>query len=80
MVLLFDDEGKTARKLSSWGIVQEITVNFQHKDRQCYELYGAAQLDYLQIYKKNVMEPRENNKLDYIAKVELKGEGKIDWA
>ena len=79
LVLLFDDEGKIARKLSSWGIVQEITVNFQHKDRQCYELYGAAQLDYLQIYKKNVMEPRENNKLDYIAKVELKGEGKIDW-
>jgi DNA polymerase elongation subunit (family B) len=77
IVLLFDED--TARKLSPWGSVQSTTVNFMNFDHECYELSGISILDYIQIYRKIQLEPRENYKLDYIAKVELKGEGKIDW-
>jgi DNA polymerase elongation subunit (family B) len=70
---------KDAKKLSPWGIVQAETVVFMNKERSCYELKGISILDYLQLYKKNIADPRENYKLDYIAKEELKGEGKVDW-
>jgi DNA polymerase elongation subunit (family B) len=74
---LFDE--KTAKKLSTWGIVQAVSVDFNHREWQCYEIYGISQIDYYQIYVKNIKDPRENYKLDYIAKTELKGEGKVDW-
>lgn len=69
---------KEAKKLSPWNYVQAVNVNFMNKDRECYDLGGISILDYLQIYKKIVLDPRENYKLDFIAKVEL-GEGKVDW-
>jgi DNA polymerase elongation subunit (family B) len=73
--LLGEDQ---AKKLSPWDIVQQTTVVFMNSDRHVCELAGISTLDYLQIYKKIVMDPRENYKLDFIAKVEL-DEGKIDW-
>ena len=76
LVKLFDES--TAKKLSPWGMVQPVTVNFMNHDRECFDIAGCATLDYVHIYKKNIMDPRENYKLDYIAKVEL-GEGKVDW-
>jgi len=76
IVMLFDE--KMARKLSPWGQVQEEIVNFMMRDHKCYAISGISQLDYLQIYRKNVLDPRENYKLDHITKVEL-GEGKVDW-
>jgi DNA polymerase elongation subunit (family B) len=76
LVLLFGE--KTAKKLSPWNQVNSETVNFMNRDHNCYAISGISQLDYIQIYRKNVLDPRENYKLDYIAKVEL-GEGKIDW-
>lgn len=42
-----------------------------------YDIIGRSHLDYLNVYRKHVLEPRESYKLDYIATVEL-GEGKID--
>ena len=69
LVLLFDE--KTARKLSPWNQVNTETVNFMNRDHSCYAISGISQLDYIQIYRKNVLDPRENYKLDYIAKVEL---------
>jgi DNA polymerase elongation subunit (family B) len=77
LVLLFNE--KTAKRLSPWNNVQAETVNFMNQDRNCYAIAGISQLDYLQLYKKNVMDPRENYKLDFIAKTELKGIGKLDW-
>lgn len=76
LLLLFDEE--TAKRLSPWGIVNSTTVNFMNMDRPAYDIYGMSQLDYYQIYRKNVLEPRESYTLDHIAKVEL-DEGKLDW-
>lgn len=67
-----------AKKLSPWDIVQPTVVAFMNRDHNTFELAGISVLDYFQIYRKNVLEPRENYKLDYIAKVEL-NEGKLDW-
>jgi len=76
LLLLFGEN--VARKLSTWGNIQTANVNFMNHDNICYDLSGMCIIDYIQIYVKNIKDPRENYKLDYIAKVEL-GEGKIDW-
>jgi DNA polymerase elongation subunit (family B) len=77
LLLLFGE--KVARRLSPWNNVQSVVVNFMNSDHNCYELMGISTLDYLQLYKKYILDPRENYKLDFIAKTELKGIGKIDW-
>jgi DNA polymerase elongation subunit (family B) len=77
LLLLFDE--KTAKSLSPWYNVQAIVVEFMKFDHSCYELSGISILDYMQIYNKTIKDPRENYKLDYIAKIELKGVGKTDW-
>ena len=43
----------------------------QNGQRQFVKLVGIAQLDYIELYKKFVLEPRSNFRLGYIAKVEI---------
>lgn len=67
-----------AKRMSPWEIVRESTVNIFQKQEVVYDLAGIAILDYLLIYRKNVLEPRESYRLDAIAEVEL-GERKVDY-
>jgi DNA polymerase elongation subunit (family B) len=67
-----------ARRLSPWRQIRESTVNIFNKSIQVYDLVGTALLDYLMIYRKNVLQPRESYRLDYIAQVEL-DERKVDY-
>lgn len=50
----------------------------QNGVRQFIKLVGIAQLDYIELYKKFVLEPRSNFRLGYIAKVEIQDD-KIDY-
>lgn len=50
----------------------------QNGQRQFVKLVGIAQLDYIELYKKFVLEPRSNYRLGYIAKVEIKDD-KLDY-
>lgn len=50
----------------------------QNGQRQFIKLLGIAQLDYIELYKKFVLEPRANFRLGYIAKVEIKDD-KLDY-
>lgn len=66
-------------KLSPWGIVKESRIKTMTREQQTYKFFGISCLDYLAIYKKFQLEPRESYKLDYIGEVEL-GEKKIDYS
>jgi DNA polymerase elongation subunit (family B) len=68
-----------ARRLSPWNMIRESTVNIFNNVEVVYDLAGLCVLDYLLIYRKNVLEPRESYRLDYIAEVELK-ERKLDYS
>ncbi len=68
----------SVNRLSPWGIVRQHTENIFNKPEIVYDIAGVAVLDYMLIYKKNVLEPRESYKLDYIAQYELQ-EGKVDY-
>lgn len=50
----------------------------QNGQRQFVKLVGIAQLDYIELYKKFVLEPRANFRLGYIAKVEI-DDDKLDY-
>ena len=50
----------------------------QNGQRQFVKLVGIAQLDYIELYKKFVLEPRANFRLGYIAKVEIEDD-KLDY-
>jgi DNA polymerase elongation subunit (family B) len=67
-----------ANRLSPWGMIKENTVNIFGNPEVVYDVAGLSILDYLLIYRKNVLEPRESYRLDYIAEVEL-GERKVDY-
>jgi DNA polymerase elongation subunit (family B) len=68
-----------ANRLSPWNTIRESTVNIFNKAEVVYDVAGLSVLDYLLIYRKNVLEPRESYRLDYIAEVELK-ERKLDYS
>jgi DNA polymerase elongation subunit (family B) len=68
-----------AKRLSPWGTIRESTVNIFNNAEVVYDVAGISVLDYLLIYRKNVLEPRESYRLDYIAEVELK-ERKLDYS
>jgi DNA polymerase elongation subunit (family B) len=68
-----------AKRMSPWGQVRENTVNIFGNPEVVYDVAGVSVLDYLLIYRKNVLEPRESYRLDYIAEVELK-ERKLDYS
>jgi len=72
--------GKTSvKKLSPWGIVTEKMVrNSYGKENQAFLIKGVSILDYLALYKKFELSPRENYKLNTIANVEL-GVEKLDY-
>ena len=67
-----------ANRLSPWGVIKESTVNIFNNQEVVYDVAGVSILDYLLIYRKNVLEPRESYRLDYIAQVEL-GEKKVEY-
>ena len=68
-----------ANKLSPWGKIWKKSVKDDYGNmRTAYVIYGIAQLDFMQLYKKYVLAPRESYKLDFIAGVEV-GHKKIDW-
>jgi DNA polymerase elongation subunit (family B) len=69
------------KRLSPWGVVKEKLVYREGSDKQTqtYNILGVACLDYLKIYKKFKLVPRESYRLDYIAEIEL-GEKKIDYS
>jgi DNA polymerase elongation subunit (family B) len=67
------------KRLSPWGKLREYTVTMGTKKNQGYDLYGIAHLDYLAVYKKFRLQPRESYRLDYICELEL-GEKKIDYS
>lgn len=50
----------------------------QNGQRQFIKLIGIAQLDYIELYKKFVLEPRANYRLGYIAQVEI-DDDKLDY-
>jgi len=74
--LLGDDH---AKRMSPWGKIREYTMNQGIKEQQGYQLYGISHLDYLAVYRKFCLAPRESYRLDYIAELEL-GENKIDYS
>lgn len=68
---------KTVRKLSPWKSVYTknvMGVNGQYEENVI--ITGVAILDYLALYKKFILEPRESYQLNSIAEVELK-KGKL---
>jgi len=68
-------------RLSPWGIIKEKRVFRQGSDKQSqtYQIFGVSSLDYLAIYKKFRLQPRESYRLDFIAETEL-GTKKIDYS
>src|SRR5882757_854523 len=69
----------TANRLSPWGLLREKKVMFKNKERTLYFPLGVALLDYIKIYKKMELEPRESYSLNYIASVEV-GAKKLDYS
>lgn len=67
-----------AKRLSPFGYVNYSVENFKGKETHAVDISGLMILDYLELYKKFELSPRENYKLDTIAKVEL-GDTKLDY-
>ena len=69
------------KRMSPWGIIKEKKVYRQGSDKQSqtYQLFGVSALDYLAVYKKFRLQPRESYKLDFIAETEL-GTKKLDYS
>jgi DNA polymerase elongation subunit (family B) len=68
-----------ADKLSPWLKIKKRAAKFGFKELETYDIFGVSILDYLSVYKKFQLEPRESYKLDYICEVEL-NENKIDYS
>ena len=66
---LFGDDMKKA--FSPFNLVNKKEVKIGGREFLRYELWGVAQLDYLDLYKKFTYVTRENYKLDHITEVEL---------
>lgn len=67
-----------ANSLSPFGWVSVRETNFKGKVELDVNIYGITILDYLELYKKFELSPRENYKLDVIAEIEL-GEKKVEY-
>lgn len=70
---------KEADSLSFWGKVSVKEIEKMNKQMTKVFLLGTPHLDYLDVYKKFVLKPRENFRLDTIAEVEL-GQKKLDYS
>lgn len=66
---LFGDDMKKA--FSPFNLVNKKLITIANREYMRYELWGVAQLDYLNLYKKFTYVTRESYKLDFIAEVEL---------
>src|SRR5687768_13422765 len=64
-------------KLSPWGTVNNNEKTYNGEKEYTTSILGISLIDYLDLYKKFVLKPRESYKLDFIAEVEL-GENKLD--
>lgn len=73
-------EKYTKRCLSPFGIVNvRERLNKYNKTYHQVDIMGICQMDYEEVYRKFVLKPRANYKLDYIGDVEL-GEKKVDYS
>jgi DNA polymerase elongation subunit (family B) len=70
---------ENAKRLSPWRLLTSRTINFGTRDVDVYILEGISTLDYIELYKYFVLEPRESYSLNYISHVEL-GEKKLDYS
>lgn len=70
---------KAATRLSPWGHLREKVILDKNKEKRLYFPTGVALLDYIKIYKKMELEPRESYSLNYIASVEV-GAKKLDYS
>lgn len=70
---------KTYKRLSPYGKVSIRTfTNEYHNEQVSYNIDGVEVLDYLQLYKKFVLDPRPNYKLGTIGEIET-GKSKIEY-
>lgn len=78
---VFNDEGKMAKKLSPWKIVEdrEIPSRVSDKVTKAKTIRGCTILDYLALYRKFTYSDTESYSLNHIAHLEL-GEKKIDYS
>lgn len=68
-----------ANRLSPWEKLYKRQKRDDYQNiRTAYTIYGVSILDYMELYKKYVMTPRESYKLDFIASVEINHK-KLDW-
>lgn len=67
------------KSLSPWKIFKNKNVYAFGKRIPSFEFVGVAEIDYLPLYKKYVLKPRESYSLDYISYVEL-GKQKVDYS
>ncbi len=74
--VLGEDE---AKKLSPWRILKPRTFETFGRTVQAFDVMGINCLDYLELYKKFILKPRERYSLDYISSVELE-ERKTDYS
>ena len=72
---------ESVKRLSPWDIIKEGNVYRPGSDKksQVFEIFGVSCLDYLALYKKFRLQPRESYRLDFIAETEL-GSKKIDYS
>jgi DNA polymerase elongation subunit (family B) len=69
----------SALRLSPWGILREKVILDKGKMKTLYFPTGVALLDYIKIYRKMELEPRESYSLNFIASVEV-GAKKLDYS
>jgi DNA polymerase elongation subunit (family B) len=60
-----------SKKLSPWGIIKSYEQEIMGRVNKSYEIIGISNLDYMQVYKKFILSPRESYALDYICELEL---------
>ena len=66
-----------SKKLSPYGWCRSSITNFMGREQVNIDVDGVQVLDYLELYKKFELSPRENYKLGTIAQIEL-GDNKIE--
>ena len=72
--------GMNPTVLSPWGIVEPKTKNDNFgNELHLYDICGIATIDYLDLYKKYRLVPRERYTLDYISRCENPHEHKLEF-
>lgn len=71
---------KFAERISPWGVISErAEKNRFGQNVTCYDILGIATIDYLEVYKKYRLTPRENYTLGYISKCENPDDHKLEF-